>query len=157
MGAAACCDGPAACVADPLVAGAAPRCQWAFGTYRGMTLTPLSRYDLLSPGLDASIKRMKSLSVDTVALVFYHFQDNDTSTEIFLDYNRYSADPTALAAAVRLIHANGLKVLLKPRIPTQQPPGRPAPGTAHARPPAAAQARPSASVHVRAGRSKPPS
>ncbi|KAK1858176.1 hypothetical protein I4F81_000787 [Pyropia yezoensis] len=116
MGAAACCDGPAACVADPLVAGGAPRCQWAFGTYRGMTLTPLSRYDLLSPGLDASIKRMKSLSVDTVALVFYHFQDNDTSTEIFLDYNRYSADPTALAAAVRLIHANGLKVLLKPHI-----------------------------------------
>lgn len=79
------------------------------------TPTPLS-YDLLSPGLDASIKRMKSLSVDTVALVFYHFQDNDTSTEIFLDYNRYSADPTALAAAVRLIHANGLKVLLKPHI-----------------------------------------
>lgn len=77
---------------------------------------PPRSYDLLSPDLDASIKRMKSLSVDTVALVFYHFQDNDTSTEIFLDYNRYSADPTALAKAVRVIHANGLKVLLKPHI-----------------------------------------
>lgn len=77
--------------------------------------TPLS-YDLLSPDLDVSIKRMKSLSVDTVALVFYHFQDNDTSTRIFLDYSRYSADPIALAAAVRVIHKNGLKVLLKPHI-----------------------------------------
>lgn len=76
----------------------------------------LSSYDLLSPDLDQSVKRMKALSVDTVALVFYHFQDNQTSTNIFLDYTRYSADPSALVNAVRVIKANGLRVLLKPHI-----------------------------------------
>ncbi|GAB0491839.1 hypothetical protein MMPV_003094 [Pyropia vietnamensis] len=111
-----CCNGHDFCVSDTFVANGTWHCKWWFGNYRGMTLTPLSRWDLMSPELPVTVRRMKQLNVDTIALVFYEFQANESSTDIFLDYRRYSADPTAIAHAVDVIHAAGLRVLLKPHI-----------------------------------------
>lgn len=111
-----CCNGRSFCVSDTFVANGTWHCKWWFGSYRGMTLTPLSRWDLMSPELPVTVRRMKALNVDTVALVFYEFQDDEHATNIFLDYRRYSADPTAISHAVDVIHAAGMKVLFKPHI-----------------------------------------
>ncbi|KAK1869130.1 hypothetical protein I4F81_011612 [Pyropia yezoensis] len=111
-----CCNGDRFCVSDTFVANGTWHCKWWFGSYRGMTLTPLSRWDLMSPELPVTIRRMKALNVDTVALVFYEFQADENSSTIYLDYSRYSADPVAVAHAVDVIHAAGLRVLLKPHI-----------------------------------------
>jgi len=112
----ACCNGPSYCVSDTYVANGTWHCKWWFGSYRGMTLTPLSRFDLLSPELPATIRRMRRLNVDTVALVFYEFQKDENSADIALDYRRYSADPTAVEHAIDVIHRQGMQVLLKPHI-----------------------------------------
>jgi hypothetical protein len=82
--------------------------------YRGMSLTSFSQNALLSPASDQSIANMAAIGVDTVALNFFWFQDDELATTIEPDYSFYSASPASLAHAVDEIHANGMQVLLKP-------------------------------------------
>jgi len=39
-----CCRGNQVCVSDKFIANGSRHCKWWFGNFRGMTLTPLSRY-----------------------------------------------------------------------------------------------------------------
>jgi len=70
----------------------------------------------MSNELEPTIRRLKALNVDTISLVFYEFQTSELTSDIHLNYSRYSADPIAIERAITVIHQSGLKVLLKPHI-----------------------------------------
>lgn len=84
--------------------------------YRGFSYTPWWRDALLGSASDQSILNMKAVGVDTVALNFWWFQDNETSTVITEDFTKYSASQPSILHAIQFMHANGLKVMLKPMV-----------------------------------------
>ena len=84
--------------------------------FHGVSYTPFSENVLLTPGSDQSIASMQTVGVDTVALNFWAFQDNENSSNISLDFNYYSASIPSIEHAIDQIHGRGMKVLLKPMI-----------------------------------------
>lgn len=84
--------------------------------YRGMSYTPWSENVLFSAGSDQSLENMAAIGVNTVALNVWAFQDNETSTQIALDFNRYSASLPSISHAISRIHSLGMQVLLKPNV-----------------------------------------
>lgn len=83
---------------------------------RGMSYTSWSESALLQPESDASVLRMRQIGVDTVALNFWWFQDDQYSSAITEDFSRYSSSEASITHAIQQIHANGMRVLLKPMV-----------------------------------------
>ncbi len=84
--------------------------------FQGMSYTPWSENVLFSPASDQSIADMAALGVDTVALNFWAFQDDENSSSINLDFSRFSASYPSLEHAIEQIHSEGMQVLLKPNV-----------------------------------------
>lgn len=84
--------------------------------FRGFSYTPWQKDALLGAGSDQSILNMKADGVDAVALNVWWFQDDERSDRITEDFTRYSASLESVRHAIRFLHANGMKVLLKPMV-----------------------------------------
>ncbi len=96
-----------------IAAGAAPA---AAAAYQGMSYTPWSENALLSAGSDQSIANMATVGVDTVALNVWEFQDDEDATDIALDFDYFSASIPSIEHAIDQIHAQGMRVMLKPMV-----------------------------------------
>ncbi|MBZ0258179.1 hypothetical protein K8I31_19090, partial [bacterium] len=84
---------------------------------KGMSYTPWSQNTLLGDGSTQSIQNMSAAGVEWAALTVFWFQDDvDSIGPIEPDYNRYSASRESLVKAIQDMHANGIKVLLKPHV-----------------------------------------
>ena len=79
---------------------------YGFDGRRGMYQTPES---------EASIQRLAGLGGDWAALAFVIRQDHFYSTSIRPDY-RYTVTDKDVATAVSRLHAQGLKVCMKPML-----------------------------------------
>ncbi|MEW6237055.1 MAG: hypothetical protein AB1656_16850 [Candidatus Omnitrophota bacterium] len=63
-----------------------------------------------------SIAAMREIGVEWAALCVFWFQDNENSSVITEDPNRYSASRPSTVKAIADLHAAGIKVLLKPMV-----------------------------------------
>ncbi len=81
-----------------------------------MSYTPWSENALFSAGSDRSIANMATLGVDTVALNVWAFQDDEDATDIALDFDYFSASIPSIEHAIDQIHAQGMRVMLKPMV-----------------------------------------
>lgn len=116
-----CCAGGAnACVTDPMIARGMQHCAYEIGALRGTTLVPKSRWDLTTPTFDKTVQALPRAGFDCIALTFYAFMDNLSSSSFHYNYSTagepVSADPSSIVRAINKIHASGMCVILKPHI-----------------------------------------
>lgn len=81
-----------------------------------MSYVPWSWSILSTTDSNSSIQIMSSDSIQWVALCDFWFQANGSSTTIGPDESRYSASTESIKYAIDQIHANGMKVMLKPMV-----------------------------------------
>lgn len=116
-----CCDGGvSACVTDPMIGRGIQHCAYDIGTFRGTTLVPKSQWDLTTQAFDQTVRALPRAGFDCIALTFYAFMDNLSSTSFHYNYSTagepVSADPSSIIQAIKKIHDSGMCVILKPHI-----------------------------------------
>ncbi len=67
--------------------------------YQGVSITPWSKDDLSGPNFLAKLDLLKSDGVNAVAINQWLFQDNSLSTDIALDFIKYSCSDASLVKA----------------------------------------------------------
>jgi len=72
--------------------------------------------------LNASLANLKALGVNWVELNVFWFQDNIASTAIAPDFTRWSASDSSVRAAIDAVHAQGMRVMLKPLVDLRNDP-----------------------------------
>ena len=91
---------------------------------RGMTFGFYARRGVYStPWAKEQIRRMKALNIEYVALIATVFRETDYSTREFLDLEE-SPGELELARMIDIIHAEGLKVMLRPMLESHDGNGR---------------------------------
>jgi hypothetical protein len=83
---------------------------------KGMSYTPWSSAAATSAAAGQSMRNLRQLGVDTVALNVFWFQDKVSSTAIAEDAGRFSITESAARHAIRSIKSLGMDVLLKPQV-----------------------------------------
>ncbi len=83
---------------------------------KGFSFTPWEENALKDPRALSSLNELKKTGTEYVALCFFWFQENLSSTAIFPDYNEYSVNETDIVNFIDKIHSTGLKVVLKPML-----------------------------------------
>lgn len=82
---------------------------------RGVNYTSWSSDELSGQMSDYSLIYLSQLGVGHIALMAVYYQDNAESKEIYYDENKTTSDES-LAHAINIIHALGMKVMLKPHV-----------------------------------------
>jgi len=84
----------------------------SYATYANMSF-PNQYASILS---DESLRRMKNVGVEWVAINVIWYQENPTTTHIYPNTSTYSPTNESLVHAIETCHELGMKVMLKPMI-----------------------------------------
>ncbi|HPD14365.1 MAG TPA: hypothetical protein PLE19_05415 [Planctomycetota bacterium] len=89
--------------------------------HKGVAL-PLWNENVDLGQLNTSLANLKALGVNWVELNVFWFQDTIASTVIAPDFTRWSASDASVRAAIDAVHAQGMRVMLKPLVDLRNDP-----------------------------------